>query len=197
MPTKYTDRACSRVNVVHGRHRVVIVSAYRLHTLHRVMFLSKDPTYDDAAVWSAVELCMSVICCTIPALRPLFAKLLPAMFGSTEQSSGKPKGPGARWISGSSRSGGGSSGGSRRLAGGMSDGSSHGGGQSYDLEKLGGKGGSKVYGTRTVGSSSNDSEEMIIGMPTADLEHTVPPRPRDRVFDGTNGLVGNAATAHK
>ena len=79
----------------------------------------------------------------------------------------------------------------------MSGGSSHGGGQSYDLERLGGKGGSKVYGTRTVGSSSNDSEEMIIGMPTADLEHTVPPRPRDRVFDGTNGLVGNAAAAHK
>ena len=175
----------------------MIVSAYRLHTLRRVMFHAKDPTYDDAAVWSAVELCVSVICCTIPALRPLFAKLLPVMFGSTEQSSGKPQGPGVGWISGSFRSGGGGSGGARRLSGGMSDGSSHGGGQPYDLERLGGKGSSKVYDTKTVGSSRKDSEEMIIGMPTAGLGCTVPLRPRDRVFDGTNGLVGNAAAVHK
>ena len=173
MPTKYTGRACSRANVVHGRHRVVIVSAYRIHTLYRLMFFSNDRTYDDSPVWSAVELCVSVICCTIPALRPLFAKLFPVMFD--EQSSGKPQGPGVGWISGSSRSGGGGSGGARRLAGGMSDGSSHGGGQSYDLERLGSKGSSKVYGTKTVGFSSNDSKEMIISMPSANLEHTVPP----------------------
>ena len=152
----------------------MIVSAYRIHALYRLMYFSNDRTYDDAAVWPAVELCVSVICCTIPALRPLFAKLFPVIFG-TEQSSGEPKSSDVRWISVSSQSGGGIGGWARRFAGGMSSGRNHGGGQSYDLERLGGKGGSKVYDTKTVGSSSNDSKEMIISMPTADLEHTVPP----------------------
>ena len=116
------------------------MSAYRLNTIHRVLFRTKDSTYDDTSVWSALELCVSVICCAIPALRPLFSKLLPRVFGTTALSNRKPSDLGAGYVSGSSRS----SRGARKLARGMSGGDGH-GGTSYDLESLGGLGaGSKV-----------------------------------------------------
>ena len=186
---------CSRANGAHGRRSVVVVSSIRLYAMHRLMFRTKDPTYDNAPVWSAIELCMSVICCAIPALRPLFSRLLPVVFGNTEPPSGKPSGPGAGFISGSSGGGdGGSNRGVRRLAGGTGGRSSRGHGAPYDLESLGDKRGFKAYGAETAGSSSNDSEEMIVGGLAAEVEHAVPPRPYDHVFDGTNKLVGATAT---
>ena len=163
----------------------MIVSAYRLYTVYRVMFRSKDITYDDSPVWSAVELCVSVICCTIPALRPLFSRLLPTVFGNTEHSGRKPLGPGAGHIGRSSR--GGSSFGARRPAGGTIGRGSRGGGGSYGLESLATKRVSSVFGTRTVGP--NDSEEMMASKPIADLERSVPPHLHDYVFYGTNSAA--------
>ena len=154
-----------------------------------MMFLSKDPTYEDFPVWSAIELCISVICCTIPALRPLFSRLLPVVFGGTEPPSGKP---GAGFTGGSPGGGGcGGNRGVRRLASGT--GISRGHRAPYELESLGGKHGFKSYGTETAESNSKDSEEVNVGELAAEVEHAVPPRLYDHVFDGTDRLVDGAA----
>lgn len=61
---------------------VCIVSIYRLFTL-RSGVISDDPTWDNvsAAIWSMVELSVSIIASTLPTLRPLLARVLPAGLG--------------------------------------------------------------------------------------------------------------------
>ena len=132
------------------------------------MFRTNDMMYDDSFVWSAVELCVSVICCTIPALRPLFSRLLPTVFSNTEPPGRKQLGPEAGHIGWSSRGGG--SFGVPRPAGGMIGRGNRGDGGCYDLESLAINRVSKVFGTKTV-VPNNGSEEMMVSKPIADLEY--------------------------
>lgn len=67
---------------------VTIVCALRLNSL--VAFgNSLNPTYDylGAAVWSQVEVQVSIICACLPAARIFFAKLLPGWLGVTSKDS--------------------------------------------------------------------------------------------------------------
>jgi len=145
----------------------VIVSCYRLYTLHRVLFGSKDYTYDSAPVWSAVELAVSQISCTIPALRPLFSMVIPKIF-----SVGVPnyKSPKQLYTAESSR-------GARLGARG-----------SYGLEEMGVKDNKKVYGGSKGSGTGNDSEEMIIGKSESELPPAnAPVYACDRADDETMG----------
>jgi hypothetical protein len=150
---------------------VVIVSAYRLNALHRVIYRTNDPTYDDVAVWSSVELCVSVICCCIPALRPLFARLFPAFFGSVGLSKGSRSGQGAAYAVDGSRGG-------QNRARAMS--------KSYNLEEMGVRKVHELYGGTKTSGTSNDSEEMIIGKSASELQQS-------QRFDGhAGGSRGNS-----
>jgi hypothetical protein len=129
------------------------MSALRLNALHRVFFRTIDPTYDDVVIWANMELCLAVVCACVPALRPLVSRFFPRMFSSAGQSAQQSSGRAADSSRSSTRR--------RQKA------------QNYALEELGiddTKGG--VYGTGTNKSSSNDSEEMIIGKPASDLTPT-------------------------
>ncbi|TDZ22500.1 hypothetical protein Cob_v004690 [Colletotrichum orbiculare MAFF 240422] len=71
---------------------VCVISVYRLFTL-RTAVESEDPPWDNigAAIWSVVELNTSIICASLPTLRPLLAKWLPgAGLSSAQQSTGYP-----------------------------------------------------------------------------------------------------------
>ncbi|PVH99899.1 hypothetical protein DM02DRAFT_414617 [Periconia macrospinosa] len=63
---------------------VCVVSIIRLQTLVAIAN-SKDPTYDNlaAAMLSAIEANMGIICACLPSMRPLFSALMPAYFPST------------------------------------------------------------------------------------------------------------------
>ena len=58
-----------------------IVSILRLRSL-LVISTSTDPTFDnvDAALWSTVEVMVSIICACLPCLRPLISRYLPGVF---------------------------------------------------------------------------------------------------------------------
>jgi hypothetical protein len=60
------------------------ISIIRIFTLHAAIE-SKDPTWDNtaAACWSVVELNFALICCCLPTLRPLVAKVRPGCWGSS------------------------------------------------------------------------------------------------------------------
>ncbi|KAF8541147.1 hypothetical protein BDD12DRAFT_879321 [Trichophaea hybrida] len=148
---------------------VVMVSCIRLYTLYRVMFLNKDKSYDSAPVWSAVELCVSQISCTIPALRPLFAVIGPKITSSVSLSNYKS--PWRGYVSDSDRA-------ARPGAGG-----------NYGLEEMGSKDSKKVYGgSKGTGTTVNDSEEMIIGKSESEMPsaHT-PAGMYDRADEETMG----------
>ena len=52
--------------------------------MYRLLYLGgKARHYNIAYVWTAVEVNLAVISCSMPALRPLFSRLLPRLFGST------------------------------------------------------------------------------------------------------------------
>ncbi|KAG7119695.1 hypothetical protein HYQ45_014873 [Verticillium longisporum] len=57
---------------------VCIVSIYRMFTL-KAGVISQDPSWDNVgvAIWSCLELNVSIIASTLPTLRPLLARLLP------------------------------------------------------------------------------------------------------------------------
>ncbi|KAL0941958.1 uncharacterized protein CTRU02_204721 [Colletotrichum truncatum] len=57
---------------------VCIISIYRMFTLRTAVY-SEDPPWENigAAIWSAIELNTSIICASLPTLRPLLAKWLP------------------------------------------------------------------------------------------------------------------------
>lgn len=136
---------------------VVIMSILRLNALHRVFFRTNDPTYDDVVIWSNMELCLAVVCTCIPALRPLFSRLFPRIFSSVGQSAYQSSGQG--YVADGSRSG------TRRRAT----------AQNFGLEELGVADSKGVYGTGPNKSTSNDSEEMIIGKSASELTQTPSP----------------------
>ncbi|EXF75119.1 hypothetical protein CFIO01_06729 [Colletotrichum fioriniae PJ7] len=57
---------------------VCIISVYRMFTL-RTAVSSNDPPWENigAAIWSAIELNTSIICASLPTIRPLLSKWLP------------------------------------------------------------------------------------------------------------------------
>jgi len=64
-------------------HSVTVVSTIRLYTLDNLAN-SKDQTFDnsDQATLSAVEVNVVIICACLPAMRPLFAVMMPKYFSS-------------------------------------------------------------------------------------------------------------------
>ncbi|KAH8198208.1 hypothetical protein TruAng_007635 [Truncatella angustata] len=66
-----------------------IISVIRLRTLN-IAANTTDPTWDnaDAAIWSFLELIIGVLAACLPTLRPLYAKVLPHLFGSTTSQTG-------------------------------------------------------------------------------------------------------------
>ncbi|KAJ1329646.1 hypothetical protein MN608_06382 [Microdochium nivale] len=59
---------------------VCIISVYRMLTL-KAGVISQDPSWDNigAAIWSCIELNISIIASSLPTLRPLVARLLPGI----------------------------------------------------------------------------------------------------------------------
>lgn len=59
---------------------VCIISIYRMFTL-RAGVISQDPSWENigAAIWSCIELNVSIIASTLPTLRPLIARLFPGI----------------------------------------------------------------------------------------------------------------------
>lgn len=66
---------------------VCVVSILRLHALIRISD-SMDPTFDNplSAAWSAVEVNVSIVCSSLPCIRPILARWLPRVFASTPRS---------------------------------------------------------------------------------------------------------------
>lgn len=55
----------------------------RLVNMYRLLYLGeKSRHYNIAYVWTAVEVNLAVISCSMPALRPLFSRWYPRLFGS-------------------------------------------------------------------------------------------------------------------
>lgn len=61
-----------------------MASICRLHSLY-ILNISKDVTWDNpgAALWSAIELNIGIICASMPMLRALFIKIWPTAFLSS------------------------------------------------------------------------------------------------------------------
>lgn len=60
-----------------------IVAIIRLVNIYRLLYLGeKSRHYNIAYVWTAVEVNLAIISCSIPALRPLFSRWYPKLFGS-------------------------------------------------------------------------------------------------------------------
>lgn len=57
-----------------------IISVYRMFTL-KAGVISTDPSWENigAAIWSCIELNVSIIASTLPTLRPLMARVLPGI----------------------------------------------------------------------------------------------------------------------
>jgi hypothetical protein len=68
---------------------VCIISVYRMFTL-KAAVVSTDPSWENigAAIWSSVELNVSIIASTLPTLRPLLARFIPAL-GLSSQRKGR------------------------------------------------------------------------------------------------------------
>ncbi|KAE9378911.1 hypothetical protein N431DRAFT_499610 [Stipitochalara longipes BDJ] len=71
-----------------------ITSIVRLHFIVRFAN-SSDPTWDDVdtAIWSTLEFSVAMVCACLPAIRALFSRWLPSVFGSTNiaSSNGRDK----------------------------------------------------------------------------------------------------------
>lgn len=52
--------------------------------MYRLLYLGEKSThYNIAYVWTPVETNVAVMCCSMPALRPLFSRWAPRLFGSS------------------------------------------------------------------------------------------------------------------
>lgn len=65
---------------IHGANassRTCIASALRLQTIH-AFYVGSDPTWDatDIAIWSCIEINLTIITASIPAIKPVFIKFL-------------------------------------------------------------------------------------------------------------------------
>ncbi|CAH0051862.1 unnamed protein product [Clonostachys solani] len=62
---------------------VPIVAIIRIVNIYRLLYLGeKTRHYNIAYVWTAVEVNLAVISCSMPALRPLFSRWYPKLFGT-------------------------------------------------------------------------------------------------------------------
>lgn len=70
--------------VAHSTCSVIVVSTVRLYSLDNLAN-SSDQTFDnsDQATLSSVEVNVGIICACLPAMRPLFATMLPKYFSSS------------------------------------------------------------------------------------------------------------------
>ncbi|KAI5798913.1 hypothetical protein EDC01DRAFT_22741 [Geopyxis carbonaria] len=70
---------------------VCVASIVRLTTFYgaKAAKTNYDPTYYgvDAQDWSCIEYCTGLICASLPHLKPLMARVLPRIFGSTKAAS--------------------------------------------------------------------------------------------------------------
>ena len=69
----------------------------RLVNMYRLLYLGgKSRHHNIAYVWTAVEVNLALICSSMPALRPLFSRILPRIFGTgnsgNNNRSGEPYG---------------------------------------------------------------------------------------------------------
>lgn len=66
---------------------VCVVSILRFNTLVVINRHPEDATYYAAPIsyWSSIEMNLSIVCASLPALKPLFVKIVPA-FGSRKGS---------------------------------------------------------------------------------------------------------------
>ncbi|KAF5020481.1 hypothetical protein F66182_7491 [Fusarium sp. NRRL 66182] len=66
---------------------VTIIAILRVHDIHHQLVEGPDPGedtfYSIIPVWGSVETNVSIICATIPTLRPLFRRWFPALFGGS------------------------------------------------------------------------------------------------------------------
>ncbi|KEY69273.1 hypothetical protein S7711_01724 [Stachybotrys chartarum IBT 7711] len=70
---------------------VPIVAIIRLVNMYRILYLGeRSRHYSIGYVWTAVEVNLAVISCSMPALRPLFARWLPRLFRSNAARSSEP-----------------------------------------------------------------------------------------------------------
>lgn len=61
--------------------------------MYRLLYLGERVRhYNIAYVWTAVEINLAVICCSMPALRPLLTRWFPKLFGNTSGNSSEPQG---------------------------------------------------------------------------------------------------------
>jgi hypothetical protein len=69
-----------------------IIGILRMYYLYRAT-VSTDLTYDNvaAAMWSAIELNVGIVCACVPALRPVVAKVLPSLVAKTRSWTGTGK----------------------------------------------------------------------------------------------------------
>ena len=60
--------------------------------MYRLLYLGERVKhYNIAYVWTAVEINLAVICCSMPALRPLLTRWFPKLFGNSSGNSSEPQ----------------------------------------------------------------------------------------------------------
>ncbi|KAK7409380.1 hypothetical protein QQX98_008442 [Neonectria punicea] len=76
---------------------VPIVAIIRLVNIYRLLYLGQRTKHHNLAyVWTVVEVNLAIVSCSIPALRPLFSRWYPKLFGnSSAKQIDKPQGSGA------------------------------------------------------------------------------------------------------
>ncbi|KAH7349800.1 hypothetical protein B0T11DRAFT_332842 [Plectosphaerella cucumerina] len=72
---------------------VPIVAIVRLVNMYRLLFLGERVRHHNIAyVWTAVEVNLALICCSMPALRPLLSRWFPKLFGGSSDQATTPQG---------------------------------------------------------------------------------------------------------
>ncbi|KPM40733.1 hypothetical protein AK830_g5814 [Neonectria ditissima] len=73
---------------------VPIVAIIRLVNIYRLLYLGEKTKHHNIAyVWTVVEVNLAIVSCSIPALRPLFSRWYPKLFGNgSDKSSDKVRG---------------------------------------------------------------------------------------------------------
>ncbi|KAJ4230993.1 hypothetical protein NW759_002975 [Fusarium solani] len=77
---------------------VPIVAIIRLVNIYRLLYLNEKARHHNIAyVWTAVEVNLAIISCSMPALRPLFSRWYPKLFGNNSDKSSE-KHYGSSWL---------------------------------------------------------------------------------------------------
>jgi hypothetical protein len=77
-----------RAELIH-EYSVPIVAIIRLVNIYRILYLGEKSKHHNLGyVWTAVEVNLAVICCCMPALRPLGSRWFPKLFGTDQSKSG-------------------------------------------------------------------------------------------------------------